>query len=31
MWRLAARETVKKFLEEKLSKEIEDGTVFIAL
>ena len=31
MWRLAARETVKKFLEEKLSKEIEDGTVFISL
>lgn len=31
MWRLAARETVKKFLEEKLSKEIEDGAVFVAL
>ena len=31
MWKLSARETVKKFLEEKLSKEIEDGTVFIAL
>lgn len=31
MWRLAARETVKKFLEEKLSKEIEDDAVFIAL
>lgn len=31
MWKLSARETVKKFLEEKLSKEIKDGTVFIAL
>lgn len=31
MWKLAARETIKKFLEENLSKEIEDGSVFIAL
>lgn len=31
MWKLTARETIKKFLEERLSKEVDDGTVFIAL
>ena len=31
MWKLKARETVKAFLEKALSKEIEDGAVFIAL
>lgn len=31
MWKLKARETIKAFLEEALSKEIEKGTVFVAL
>jgi len=31
MWKLKARETVKAFLEKALSKEIEDGAVFVAL
>lgn len=31
MWKLKARETVKAFLEDKLAKEVEDGTVIIAL
>ena len=31
MWKLAARQTVKKFLEEQLSQEVSDGTVIIAL
>ena len=31
MWKLEARETVKKFLEEKLSEEVAAGTVYIAL
>lgn len=31
MWKLTARETIKKFLEEKLSDEIEGGSIYIAL
>lgn len=31
MWKLAARETIKKFLEENLPDEIENGTVVVAL
>lgn len=31
MWKLKARETVKKFLEEQLSHEVSNGTVIIAL
>lgn len=31
MWKLKARETVKAFLEQALSKEIEEGTVYVAL
>ena len=31
MWKLSARETVKSFLEDKLSALIEQGSVFIAL
>ena len=31
MWKLKARETVKEFLEKALSKEIEEGTVYVAL
>lgn len=31
MWKLVARETIKKFLEEKLSEEISAGVVYIAL
>lgn len=31
MWKLAAREIIKKFLEDKLSDEIESGAIYIAL
>ena len=31
MWKLVARETIKKFLEEKLAEEINAGAVYIAL
>ena len=31
MWKLAARETIKKFLDENLPDEIENGTVVVAL
>lgn len=31
MWKLAARETVKKFLEDKLQTEVADGSVIVAL
>ena len=31
MWKLAARETIKKFLEERLAKEVEEGSVIVAL
>ncbi len=31
MWKLTARETVKKYLEKRLEKEVADGTVIIAL
>ena len=31
MWKLAARETIKTFLEERLSKEVTEGSVIIAL
>ena len=31
MWKLKARETVKAFLEQALSKEIEEGAVYVAL
>lgn len=31
MWKLAARETIKKFLEDRLDQEVNDGTVIIAL
>lgn len=31
MWKLAARETIKKFLEERLAQEIEEDSVIIAL
>ena len=31
MWKLKARETVKAFLEKALSKEIEEGAVYVAL
>lgn len=31
MWKLKARETIKKFLEEQLSQEVSNGTVIIAL
>ncbi|MDY3984840.1 hypothetical protein [Dysosmobacter sp.] len=31
MWKLAARETIKAFLEERLSQEVTEGSVIIAL
>ena len=31
MWKLTARETVKKFLEEQLRQEVDEGSVIIAL
>jgi len=31
MWKLKARETIKAFLEDKLSQEIADGSVIVAL
>lgn len=31
MWKLAARETIKKFLEERLEQEVTEGSVIIAL
>lgn len=31
MWKLTARETIKKFLEEQLQQEVGEGSVIIAL
>jgi hypothetical protein len=31
MWKLTARETIKKFLEERLQQEVSEGSVVIAL
>lgn len=31
MWKLSARETIKKFLEERLQQEVSEGSVVIAL
>ena len=31
MWKLTARETIKKFLEKRLQQEVSEGSVVIAL